>query len=328
VNDVEFRQESRDLSFFFFLYRNRPVRSDLRVGKPGGVDMKRPFKAGVSKGGFWSQVKRWRMAWKGAGSGRGAFTLIELLVVVAIIALLAALLLPTLGKAKESAQRIQCLSQLKQWGVAFHSYAHDNEGVMPREGYHTNGQVYLNTWAMVESRQAADVWYNALSNHVGNLSMSSYFKPLSHRLDFYRPASFFHCPGATRRFPPLVKNSYYQVVVFSMAMNSQLIQEEHGRFPTMNLDQVKDSRTVLFHDNLMENEARVDEYQMFIELGQPASYAPRFAGRRHGRGGNILFLNGNAETLRGEEVVETSGLLRGGPIVPPRKVVWDAESRY
>lgn len=59
---------------------------------------------------------------------RRAFTLIELLVVISIIALLIALLLPALGSARRSAQDIQCLSNQKQQGVAFHVYAADHGG--------------------------------------------------------------------------------------------------------------------------------------------------------------------------------------------------------
>jgi prepilin-type N-terminal cleavage/methylation domain-containing protein len=62
---------------------------------------------------------------------RRAFTLIELLVVIAVIAILAALQFPVFARAREQARKAQCISNLKQLGVAFGTYLNDWNDVYP-----------------------------------------------------------------------------------------------------------------------------------------------------------------------------------------------------
>ena len=59
------------------------------------------------------------------------FTLVELLVVIAIIALLLSIILPSLQMAREQAKSVVCVSQLRQWGLAIHIYANENDDFMP-----------------------------------------------------------------------------------------------------------------------------------------------------------------------------------------------------
>jgi prepilin-type N-terminal cleavage/methylation domain-containing protein/prepilin-type processing-associated H-X9-DG protein len=71
---------------------------------------------------------------------KAGFTLIELLVVITVIALLMAILMPVLSKAREFAKRVVCSNQLRQIGLAVPVYASDFEGSMPWWGYSDPGE--------------------------------------------------------------------------------------------------------------------------------------------------------------------------------------------
>lgn len=82
------------------------------------------------------------------------FTLIELLVVIAIIVVLISILMPSLSRAREQVKTVVCLSNIRQLGMAFHSYAGENQGNFPPVNFYhsSNGPTgsptdqYYNWW--------------------------------------------------------------------------------------------------------------------------------------------------------------------------------------
>ena len=265
--------------------------------------------------GFWAPLLRGRR-------GSGAFTLIELLAVIAIVAVLAALLLPALINAMHKARRMECISRQKQWGTAFITYTDENDGNIPREGYDRTGEVYWNNWAQVQDGISDDVWYNALpkGGHLSSVQPASHYSIPTNRLSFYASRSLFHCPSAP--LPRQTRSVNYPIALFSMAMNSQLIEPP-------DTDTIKFSRiqraslTPLLLENLLDGEPPVVPQQAQTFRGQPAAFATRFAGRRHQLQGNIIFADGHAESLDGDKVVETRNTwLMGWDIAPPVDVIW------
>ena len=87
------------------------------------------------------------------------FTLVELLVVIAIIAMLVTLLLPAIQAARESARRIQCANNLRQWGLAMQLFADSSDGLLPY-GNRREGQPRISyqppLWPFIEEQALYD----------------------------------------------------------------------------------------------------------------------------------------------------------------------------
>jgi prepilin-type N-terminal cleavage/methylation domain-containing protein len=97
-----------------------------------------------------------------------AFTLIELLTVIAIIGILAAIIIPTVGKVRQSAKSAQCLSNLRQIGMAFNLYPVDNKGRFPRAG--------LNPRPIGSGSEVP--WYVAITPYIQTAALSATGKVL------------------------------------------------------------------------------------------------------------------------------------------------------
>lgn len=203
-----------------------------------------------------------------------AFTLIELLVVIAIIAILAAMLLPALAKAKQKAQNINCISNVKQWGYAFYMYEDDNDEIFPYEGAIGDISAGLNT----------NAWYNSTVSYIASPRMMDLY--LRGQPPVKGTRSIFACPSAATNLTaaPTVNNAY-----FMYAFGNRMDPNGAAYFKRFQL--IKPTQTVTF------TEGQENAYPSTSGVYTPA---------RHNNRANLGFADGHAGSIKRADYIRTS----------------------
>jgi prepilin-type processing-associated H-X9-DG protein len=171
-----------------------------------------------------------------------AFTLIELFIVIAIIAILSALLLPALARSKMSAQRIQCVSNLRQLGIGMQLYWNDNDGqCFTTRTVSTNGGViHWCGWldgTKPEGQRPYDFSYGKLYPYINASDV---------RL----------CPSLNSSPTPL-KLKATNIIFFSYGYNAVALSPTNSTLPPVNIAQIKN----LLDTALFADAAQVNDFQ-------------------------------------------------------------------
>lgn len=229
---------------------------------------------------------------------RKGFTLIELLVVIAIIALLMAILMPALRRARDQGKATVCASNLKQIGLASRLYAEDNDNKVPR------GETYGNADADMQ------VWQAIFMKYIGGRQSS--------KVQHWSEVKTYDCPA----YPEKDQLVDYTLNAFDLKSKNE--QEFHG---FSKLSDIKRQQTTVYmadYESPFEGgsqvqivtredaggalalklrwmDAYVSAHLPYDDAGELRG-SRRVAAERHGRFVNCLYFDGHAGKMEAQQM--------------------------
>jgi prepilin-type N-terminal cleavage/methylation domain-containing protein/prepilin-type processing-associated H-X9-DG protein len=251
---------------------------------------------------------------------RGAFTLVELLLVIAIIAILAALLLPALAGAKRQAYRVQCVNNEKQLILAWTIYSGDNNENLALNGGDTattSAQAHL--WVHGGNHGSSDSLTNDLYLTGANFALFAKILPTGR---------IYKCPADSSMWPlwtssPFASSLSYVTELRSYAMNSYVGTTAAN---TISPISINSAYKVYLKSSQLASDSPVNRF-VFMDVNPANICTPAFGvdmslqkwihypSDLHGQRGAVVFADGHVEVHRWLDAATMLHLAGGGAYI-------------